>query len=123
MRFTTEDFNQIRDWLEFNGIKDSQFPPANLPLRGDESIVLTQNGINVQMPLMTFVAQVSILSGNVDIDFIRETIMELLDTDPNVLLPSLLYVMTNSIQWDADASAEDEPSGPSADVNVVIEDI
>lgn len=123
MRFTNEDFKEIKAWLEVNGIKDSQFPYANLPLRGDETLVLTQDGKNVQIPLMTFVTQVSILSGNVDVDFIRDTIMDLLDTDPNVLLPSLLYVMTNSIQWDADASAEDQPGGPSADVDVVIEDI
>lgn len=123
MRFTVEDFKQIQSWLQFNGVKDTHFDTATLPLRGDETIVLVQNGKNVQMPLMDFITEVSILSGNVDVNFIKQTMIDLLNNDPDLLINSLMKVMTENIEWQAVALAEDDPQGPTAEVEIEIEDI
>lgn len=65
MVFTIEDFRKIQEWLEINGIKDTQLEGVDFPFRGDEIVTLVQNGKNVSLPIMDFIAQITVLGGNI----------------------------------------------------------
>lgn len=51
MIFTQEQLDEIEKRLALKGIKDVQFPEANLPLEGTEIIAITQNGINKKVTI------------------------------------------------------------------------
>ena len=48
MFFTQEDYKKIEQWLLANSRKDTDFVGAATPLKGNETVVLVQNGKNVK---------------------------------------------------------------------------
>lgn len=44
MFFTQEDYRKIEKWLLTNSRKDTDFAGAATPLKGNETVVLVQNG-------------------------------------------------------------------------------
>ena len=49
--FTQEQINEIEQRLALKGTKDSQLPKAELPLKGNETIAIIQDGINKNLPV------------------------------------------------------------------------
>ena len=49
MHFTQEDYKKIEQWLLKNSVKDSEFQEALLPISGEETIVIVQEGYNRKM--------------------------------------------------------------------------
>ena len=56
--FTSNQIEEIRKKLQLGGAKDTQFPLAEL-LRGNEVLVIVQEGINKQLTLKSFLDSVS----------------------------------------------------------------
>lgn len=54
MIFTKEQIDEIRERLSISGRKDTQFPSVLLPMLGEESIALIQQGENRVIPIWTF---------------------------------------------------------------------
>lgn len=61
MFFTQEDFIKIQTWLQQNAIKDTEFKTGLASLKGDETIVIVQNGCNVNLYLKDFIEQLMLL--------------------------------------------------------------
>lgn len=61
MFFTQEDFIKIQTWLQQNAIKDTEFKTGLASLKGDETIVIVQNGCNVKLYLKDFIEQLMLL--------------------------------------------------------------
>lgn len=55
MYFTQEDYIKIESWLKLNAKRDSDFPDADLGLRGDEFLVIVQEGENRKLLLTDFI--------------------------------------------------------------------
>lgn len=49
--FTQEQINEIEQRLALKGTKDSQLPKAELPLKGNETTAIIQDGINKNLPV------------------------------------------------------------------------
>lgn len=60
MIFTQEQINEIRARLALGGIRDSQFPSATLPLQGNETIAIVQDGENRQIRVEDLYEEISI---------------------------------------------------------------
>ena len=54
MIFTKEQIDEIRERLSISGRKDTQLPSVLLPMSGEESIALIQQGENRVIPIWTF---------------------------------------------------------------------
>ena len=54
MFFTQEDYKNIEQWLQRNSVKDTEFQEA-LPAKGNEWMVITQDGYNRKVRLVDFV--------------------------------------------------------------------
>ena len=61
MFFTQEDYKKIQNWLQNNAIKDSEFDTAEIPLRGNETVTLVQNGKNVKVFFDDLIKQLLLL--------------------------------------------------------------
>lgn len=61
MFFTQEDYRKIEKWLLANSIKDTEFAGAATPLKGNETVVLVQNGKNVKTSVKDIVDQFFLL--------------------------------------------------------------
>lgn len=46
MYFTEQDFKKIQNWLKAHSVKDIEFPNADLPLTGEETVAIVQQGEN-----------------------------------------------------------------------------
>lgn len=57
MFFTQEDYRKIEKWLLSNSRKDTDFAGAATPLKGNETVVLVQNGKNVKASIKDVVEQ------------------------------------------------------------------
>ena len=53
--FTQEQINEIEQRLALKGTKDSQLPKAELPLKGDETVAIIQEGENRNLPIEIFI--------------------------------------------------------------------
>lgn len=58
MFFTQDDYKKIQQWLAKNSVKDTEFNEANMPLNGEETIVIVQNNQNKKVFLRDFISQV-----------------------------------------------------------------
>lgn len=70
MFFTQEDYRKIEKWLLANSVKDTEFAGASLPLKGNETVVLVQNGKNVKASVKDVVEQLFLLGVS---DFVNIT--------------------------------------------------
>lgn len=70
MFFTQEDYRKIEKWLLANSRKDTDFVGAATPLKGNEIIVLVQNGKNVKASVKDVVEQLFLLGVS---DFVNIT--------------------------------------------------
>ena len=61
MFFTQEDYRKIEKWLLANSRKDTDFVGAATPLKGNETVVLVQNGKNVKTSVKDIVDQFFLL--------------------------------------------------------------
>ena len=61
MFFTQEDYRKIEKWLLTNSRKDTDFVGAATPLKGNETVVLVQNGKNVKTSVKDIVDQFFLL--------------------------------------------------------------
>lgn len=61
MFFTQEDYRKIEKWLLANSRKDTEFAGAATPLKGNETVVLVQNGKNVKTSVKDIVDQFFLL--------------------------------------------------------------
>ena len=61
MFFTHEDYRKIEKWLTANSRKDTDFVGATTPLKGNETVVLVQNGKNVKTSVKDIVDQFFLL--------------------------------------------------------------
>ena len=61
MFFTQEDYRKIEKWLLSNSRKDTDFVGAATPLKGNETVVLVQNGKNVKTSVKDIVDQFFLL--------------------------------------------------------------
>ena len=61
MFFTQEDYRKIEKWLTANSRKDTDFAGAATPLKGNETVVLVQNGKNVKTSVKDIVDQFFLL--------------------------------------------------------------
>lgn len=52
--FTKEQTDEIKETLAISGAKDSQFPTADLPMSGEETLAILQQGENKKIPISTF---------------------------------------------------------------------
>ena len=59
MIFTQEQINEIKQRLALSGSKDLQLPLANLPLSGEETIALVQQGENKRVSIEEFYEEFS----------------------------------------------------------------
>lgn len=69
MFFTQEDYKKIEQWLQRNSVKDTEFQEA-LPAKGNEWMVITQDGYNRKVRLVDFVKLIQELGVQ---DFINVT--------------------------------------------------
>lgn len=69
MFFTQEDYKNIEQWLQRNSVKDTEFQEA-LPAKGNEWMVITQDGYNRKVRLVDFVKLIQELGVQ---DFINVT--------------------------------------------------
>ena len=53
--FTQEQINEIEQRLALKGSKDTQLPEAKLPLKGDETVAIIQEGENRNLPIEIFI--------------------------------------------------------------------
>ena len=70
MFFTQEDYRKIEKWLLANSRKDTDFVGAVTPLKGNETVVLVQNGKNVKASIKDIVEQLFLLGVS---DFVNIT--------------------------------------------------
>lgn len=70
MFFTQEDYRKIEKWLLANSVKDTDFVEAATPLKGNETVVLVQNGKNVKASVKDVVEQLFLLGVS---DFVNIT--------------------------------------------------
>lgn len=70
MFFTQEDYRKIEKWLLANSRKDTDFVGAATPLKGNETVVLVQNGKNVKASVKDVVEQLFLLGVS---DFVNIT--------------------------------------------------
>lgn len=70
MFFTQEDYRKIEKWLLANSVKDTDFVGAATPLKGNETVVLVQNGKNVKASVKDVVEQLFLLGVS---DFVNIT--------------------------------------------------
>lgn len=70
MFFTQEDYRKIEKWLLSNSRKDTDFAGAATPLKGNETVVLVQNGKNVKASVKDVVEQLFLLGVS---DFVNIT--------------------------------------------------
>ena len=70
MFFTQEDYRKIEKWLLSNSRKDTDFVGAATPLKGNETVVLVQNGKNVKTSVKDVVEQLFLLGVS---DFVNIT--------------------------------------------------
>lgn len=70
MFFTQEDYRKIEKWLLANSRKDTEFAGAATPLEGNETVVLVQNGKNVNVLLKDLIEQIFLLGVS---DFLNVT--------------------------------------------------
>lgn len=70
MFFTQEDYRKIEKWLLANSRKDTEFAGAATPLKGNETVVLVQNGKNVNVLLKDLIEQIFLLGVS---DFLNVT--------------------------------------------------
>ena len=70
MYFTQEDYRKIEKWLLSNSRKDTDFVGAATPLKGNETVVLVQNGKNVKTSVKDVVEQLFLLGVS---DFVNIT--------------------------------------------------
>ena len=70
MFFTQEDYRKIEKWLLANSRKDTEFAGAATPLKGNETVVLVQNGKNVRVLLNDLINQIFLLGVS---DFLNVT--------------------------------------------------
>ena len=70
MFFTQEDYRKIEKWLLANSRKDTEFAGASTPLKGNETVVLVQNGKNVRVLLNDLINQIFLLGVS---DFLNVT--------------------------------------------------
>lgn len=61
MFFTQEDYRKIEKWLLANSVKDTEFAGAATPLKGNETVVLVQDGKNVKTSVKDIVDQFFLL--------------------------------------------------------------
>lgn len=61
MFFTQEDYRKIERWLLANSRKDTDFVGATTPLKGNETVVLVQDGKNVKTSVKDIVDQFFLL--------------------------------------------------------------
>ena len=61
MYFTQEDYRKIERWLLSNSRKDTDFAGAATPLKGNETVVLVQDGKNVKTSVKDIVDQFFLL--------------------------------------------------------------
>ena len=57
MYFTQEDYRKIERYLKAKALADTQLNVADIPLNGNETIVIVQNNHNVQMSVNSIVSQ------------------------------------------------------------------
>ena len=57
MYFTQEDYRKIERYLKAKAVADTQLNVADIPLSGNETIVIVQNNHNVQMSVNSIVSQ------------------------------------------------------------------
>ena len=70
MIFTQEQINEIKQRLAISGSKDPQLPIADLPLTGEETIALVQQGENKRVPIEEFFEEFSqYIDGSERVDF------------------------------------------------------
>lgn len=70
MFFTQEDYRKIEKWLLASSRKDTDFVGAVTPLKGNETVVLVQNGKNVKTSVKDVVEQLFLLGVS---DFVNIT--------------------------------------------------
>lgn len=70
MFFTQEDYRKIEKWFLANSRKDTGFVGAATPLKGNETVVLVQNGKNVKASVKDVVEQLFLLGVS---DFVNIT--------------------------------------------------
>lgn len=70
MFFTQGDYRKIEKWLLANSVKDTEFAGAATPLKGNETVVLVQNGKNVKASVKDVVEQLFLLGVS---DFVNIT--------------------------------------------------
>lgn len=70
MFFTQEDYRKIEKWLLANSRKDTELAGAATPLKGNETVVLVQNGKNVNVLLKDLIEQIFLLGVS---DFLNVT--------------------------------------------------
>ena len=70
MFFTQEDYRKVEKWLLSNSRKDTDFVGAATPLKGNETVVLVQNGKNVKTSVKDVVEQLFLLGVS---DFVNIT--------------------------------------------------
>lgn len=70
MFFTQEDYRKIEKWFLANSRKDTDFVGAATPLKGNETVVLVQNGKNVKASVKDVVEQLFLLGVS---DFVNIT--------------------------------------------------
>lgn len=89
MIFTQEQINEIKQRLALSGSKDPQLPLADLPLSGEETIALVQQGENKRVSIEEFYEEFSqYIDGSERVDFfnVSRYAQRVADTDESVAL-------------------------------------
>lgn len=89
MIFTQEQINEIKQRLAISGSKDPQLPIADLPLTGEETIALVQQGENKRVSIEEFYEEFSqYIDGSERVDFfnVSRYAQRIADAEASVIL-------------------------------------
>ena len=104
--FTLEQINEIKKRLINSGSKDTQLPEAELPLSGEETVAIIQDGENKKVPIREFYTEISSTYTKVEVDRLINAIKQFTYESVSVL-PQASAATMNKIYLIPSDNAED----------------
>lgn len=104
--FTLEQINEIKKRLSNSGSKDTQLPEAELPLGGEETVAIIQNGENKKVLIREFYTEISSTYTKAEIDRLINAIKQFAYESVSVL-PQATAATMNKIYLIPSDNAKD----------------
>lgn len=104
--FTLEQIREIKERLINSGSKDTQLPEAELPLSGEETVAIIQDGENKKIPIREFYTEISSTYTKAEVDRLINAIKQFTYESASVL-PQASASTMNKIYLIPSDNAED----------------